>query len=590
MLGCLLACGDDDSGSGRPDAGMPDGGPELSGPCPVREGMVIARHHPNLEAVARRGDRIVAVGDSSAVLALDPDGECRTSSGGVAELNAVIQDGPGFLAGGTFGELYVSDDGMSWRHGPTVSGLDYVEDILRTGDMLVLVTSYGGGTVWTRDAAGEYTQRATAPRALYAVAAGPSSLVAVGEGGMVLVSTDAISWNEVTSDLSREVRGVAYGAAGFVAVAERAVTVGTIVGVSVDGTTWTTAEVPDVNLLDIAFAAGVYVAVGRGGAIQTSPDGMTWTPQTSGTTHDLKAIEHDGTSLLAVGAAGTILESVDGVTWTAVRAGDPTDFSSVAFGAGVFVASTDRGVSTSTDGQVWTHVAVSGDPRLRDIAFADGRFVAVGGTDAPVIVTSVDGTTWQVRAVTGTNYLSAVAHGSAGWLAVGEHGDVATSPDGVTWTLGNVGADQLLDDVAAAGGTYVVVGDGSTVHVTTNGTDWTVASAPETSNLFAAGSVGSTLLVVNGPDVYTSTTGTTWTRHASVSGANGLLGVSSGLPQAIGFGSSGRIYGSADGVTWTDVDLDFAMRLHQVARSDTRWVYVGVRGLVVTSPATSHPF
>ena len=64
----------------------------------------------------------------------------------------------------------------------------------------------------------------------------------------------------------------------------------------------------------VIFGNGIFVAVGVGGTIVTSPDGVTWTARTSGTTNQLNDILWDGTNFVAVGNAGTILYSTDGTT------------------------------------------------------------------------------------------------------------------------------------------------------------------------------------------------------------------------------------------------------------------------------------
>jgi len=68
----------------------------------------------------------------------------------------------------------------------------------------------------------------------------------------------------------------------------------------------------------------LWVAVGDGGAIETSPDGTTWTARTSGTSTALNSVSYaangrgHGLGLwCAVGEDGTILSSPDGITWTA---------------------------------------------------------------------------------------------------------------------------------------------------------------------------------------------------------------------------------------------------------------------------------
>ena len=66
-----------------------------------------------------------------------------------------------------------------------------------------------------------------------------------------------------------------------------------------------------------AAAGGLWVAVGQGGKLTTSPDGITWTQRASsfGTT-TIYAVAHDGAQWVAVGDAGKLATSPDGITWT----------------------------------------------------------------------------------------------------------------------------------------------------------------------------------------------------------------------------------------------------------------------------------
>jgi len=49
--------------------------------------------------------------------------------------------------------------------------------------------------------------------------------------------------------------------------------------------------------------------MGADGTILTSPDGITWASQTSGTTVTLRSVTWSGTQFCAVGNDGTILTS-----------------------------------------------------------------------------------------------------------------------------------------------------------------------------------------------------------------------------------------------------------------------------------------
>ena len=85
------------------------------------------------------------------------------------------------------------------------------------------------------------------------------------------------------------------------------------------------------------------------------------------------------------GASGKIITSPDGVTWTARTSGTTLDLYGVAFGAGVFVAvgqtsSDERGslLLTSPDGVNWTRRPSGASKTLWNVGYGNGAFVAVG--------------------------------------------------------------------------------------------------------------------------------------------------------------------------------------------------------------------
>ena len=65
--------------------------------------------------------------------------------------------------------------------------------------------------------------------------------------------------------------------------------------------------------------------------ILTSPDGITWTEQISGTSNNLENVIFENGSFLAVGYSGTILTSPDGITWTERDSGKSNYLSGVTF-------------------------------------------------------------------------------------------------------------------------------------------------------------------------------------------------------------------------------------------------------------------
>lgn len=209
-------------------------------------------------------------------------------------------------------------------------------------------------------------------------------------------------------------------------------------------------------------AAGSFAAVGAGGAIFTSPDGINWTNQTtpSGFTTDLYAVTgyaanqnnpgNPARRWVAVGAGGASIYSLDGISWAV---GNPFNSGSTANPS---------------------------NQALRSITQVAGTYFAVG--DTGTILSSTDGITWTTH-VSGTpNNLNGVAHGTV-YVAVGNSGTILTSGDGNTWTAhtSTPAVASILREVAAYGSIIVAVGDAGTIVTSIDsGASWTLATLPGT--------------------------------------------------------------------------------------------------------------
>jgi hypothetical protein len=115
------------------------------------------------------------------------------------------------------------------------------------------------------------------------------------------------------------------------------------------GTTWT-LRIPQGNsLYAVTYGNNTFVAVGSGGTILTSPDGVTWTARTSGTYNPLSSVTYGNGTFVAVGGSpyysgsGTILTSPDGANWTAQTSSTSIPLYGVTYGNNTFVAVGDRG-------------------------------------------------------------------------------------------------------------------------------------------------------------------------------------------------------------------------------------------------------
>ena len=138
----------------------------------------------------------------------------------------------------------------------------------------------------------------------------------------------------------------------------------------------TDSGVDDTDLL--------FVAAGDQGALASSPDGVTWTTRTSGTTVTLHDVTHGDGRYVAVGQGGKILVSDDGVAWTGASSPSSRDLFAVEYHVDRFYAvggDYSAGAETleSMDGTTWTRPELPAPMHLLGDLASDGAdLVAIG--------------------------------------------------------------------------------------------------------------------------------------------------------------------------------------------------------------------
>ena len=144
----------------------------------------------------------------------------------------------------------------------------------------------------------------------------------------------------------------------------------------------------------IARGSTGWVAVGYGGGMAHSPDGITWTNIPAGVTifgdiGPARAVAYGNGKWVAVGHSGRMAYSTDGVSWTAIPAGvDGSTFPNnqsiwdVAYGDGVWVAVGAGGrMARSTDGVNWTAIPPR-TPHTLSSSKSTARSAATSGSAA----------------------------------------------------------------------------------------------------------------------------------------------------------------------------------------------------------------
>jgi hypothetical protein len=358
------------------------------------------------------------------------------------------------------------------------------------------------------------------------------------------------------------------------------------------GTTWTLRNLGS-SLYGVTYGNGLFVVVGNDDAILTSPDGVTWTARTSGTTTYLKGVTYGNGLFVAVGSYGAILTSPDGVTWTRQASGTSNDLYGVAYGNGRFVAVGGGGaILTSPDGVNWTRQTPLTGNWLGSVTYGNGLFVAVGGShDSGAIFTSPDGVTWTRRTSGTDNWLRGVTYGNGLFVAVGDRGAILTSPDGVTWTQQTLGTGNELWGVTYGDGLFVAVARGGTILTSPDGVNWTQRTSGTYTSLNNV-TYGNGLFVAVGGfgTILTSPDGVNWTAQTSVTSSK-LDDVAYGNGLFVAVGWDGPILTSPDGVNWTEQTSGTRNWLYSVTYGNGLFVAVGgyddqpfSTSIILTSP------
>lgn len=452
-----------------------------------------------------------------------------------------------FLAGGNYGNIYVSADGYAWSARqfagwrPSVSAGNG-RFVAAGNDGVSPVFFYSAdGSRWhvaeLRNAAAETNGYSY----FVGITHTPDGFAAVRSQGGVYTSRDGIEWFLSRGQSGdRFAQGIA-GRAGQIITTDP-VNAGTV-EVSGDGRNWTRVATGAHQELDaICFANGQYVAVGGGGTIVTSPDGVNWTP----------------------------------------RVDNLIDFYGAARSSNLFVVAGDGGtIMTSNDGQSWTRQNTPTTRNLHGLHFADGRYVAVGRKG--IMITSTDGATWtEVRSGVG-DYLERVTYGGGMWLAVGESNSVSISSDGVQWTGFRLGGTNTSHEGVAYGkGTWVVAGgyftgplesNGKpTISISTNLLTWSAASISDYSRDTRIRDIafgnGTFVAVGNSGNVTVSADARSWTTYR-IEDENFRRVIFNG-ERFIAVGNNGRCYSTVDPFSvdaWVRHSVSTGQNLHDIVQT-----------------------
>jgi len=408
--------------------------------------------------VAHGAGLYVAVGASAANVETSVFANTWFANTGIDFItSAVIYGGGKFVAVGYSNfeqtkNVSTSSDGITWTPQPGLpptgpTGFATLRDVTYAG--LYVAVGSDGIVISSSDAI-TWTDRDIDPINRLVIAWNGSVFAAVGPKS-VLTSPDGFAWT-FNSSVIGDWRSIAWNGTVFAAIGLTGVAVQT----SPDGVTWTSRTGISGTFNAVAWNGTVFAAVGLSGAVMTSPDGITWTSRT-GIAGSWYGIAWNGTVFAAVGLSGAVMTSPDGITWTS-RTGIAGSWAAVAWNGSVFAAVGPSIVMTSPDGIIWTsRTGISGT--WNAIRWNDSVFAAVGPS---IVMTSPDGIHWTQRSNIPSGTWQDIAWNGTVFAAVGSLNTsvniiMTSQPDAVTSVAGRTGAIVLnTNDVTenAAGPFY----------------------------------------------------------------------------------------------------------------------------------------
>ena len=377
-------------------------------------------------------------------------------------VTATDPDGDALACWWDFGDGSVKPDCNSVAHAYRLGGRYTVAVVVSDGkgqtvSKTMAVTVADPLQTWATVASGTTVD-------LKSICAGPGELLAVGNEGRYAKSTNGSTWTtgRATGANNFWFNKVAWTGALYVGVGvdydpELGVWVAAV-ATSADGTTWTRryAGAAGGELMDVACGNGRLVAVGLGGVVVTSTDGLAWSPAASGTFFDLTGLACANGWFSVVGQAAfygnpvdttpVILRSHDGLAWEVLDPATHTYLPADACFEGVDAAN-DRflasgwyaNIGYSLDATAWrTTMAVPYCDDVEGFAFGNGVYYGVGsrldpnadGSPAPAAARdylSTDGVAWTSGSPGEVNERAGIVFFQDRFYTVGAGGQIRQS-------------------------------------------------------------------------------------------------------------------------------------------------------------------
>jgi len=273
---------------------------------------------------------------------------------------------------------------------------------------------------------------------------------------------------------------------------------------------WTqrSIHIGDTGLNSVAWTGKKLVTVGNKGVVLTSPDGVTWTRQNSGTTANLNVVAWTGGRLIAVGE--TVLASEDGILWTNLSANISKYFwvHTLTRTDSMYIC-VGKHLLTSPDGVAWTLKPLIPDivPITMMGATWTGNNLISAGYGSQLAETS-DGVKWTARRISElSNWLCQSIVQADKQLVIAGDCILTSSDSGKTWIEQDFGMNPrpILRSIIWTGHQLLAVGGSRTILTSPDGINWSRKILPLSNAItFYSAVFTGTQYVVVGDEIWTS--------------------------------------------------------------------------------------
>ena len=441
-----------------------------------------------------------------------------------------------YYAAGIAGAFLSSQDGVTWLD----QSRGYTNHILAgtAGNGLIVLGGYDHFLVSSNGLSWDQVTNA-ATDSSGALGFGNGRFVNLGLAGSISSSTNARNWtiHRAVGGLE-QFQAICYAPGGFVGLSALGI------WFSPSGTNWT--KVSTINADTVVYANGQFTAGDSNGRLYQSPDGQHWKQSSAVLSGAVTTLVFDGTQYVAILNNGApIAVSTDTTNWTQMMPPISIVEQTALYANGRYVIAGDAGGLLSGASIAGLNSVNPGiGESLVDVAAGPTNYVAVGIRS---VFLSSNGLTWNRLPPSPSRDMHFVRYVNGRYFAGAENGVFFGSSNGVDWVESALPNLVTLNSMATDGNLGVLVGGIGTVLYSTNRASWQMATGQWT-----------------GADI----------TYNEITWANGTW-------VCVG---NGRLVTSTNGIVWQKVFIDTSWDLTSITFAQNQFLAVGLGGVVLTSP------